>query len=344
MGSIRNFIVSWGIGTLLASIGLILFEGGLGSYSALRLPSPWLVPETASTKRPRLTDLVASNGTIISDVDWLLDFAIVAHAKCATSKLMRLLSALDDVQMPPNELHALRFNRPHDLVKIMYELPEGNFKRGYKAPNDLTWLDSVVALRKFWPRAKLVVGIRHPVKLLESFINYIVRKGHEEKALRILNSTRSLPAEILMHVNMAKLGKTEMDLEESLLLSVMGQPAVKHPYMPNKVFVYDVSQLFVDQANLKRNTIFREDLRRYLDLREAPKEEKPRKTSKNYHYKIDICEEQHSQLRSRTMDVSRVASMWLRKYFLPHPDVMVSCPDHINEILLTWLEDPCMST
>jgi hypothetical protein len=41
------------------------------------------------------------------------------------------------------------------------------------------------------------------------------------------------------------------------------------------------------------------------------------------------------------MEVGISASKWIRQYFLDQPDVIVSSRERFEEILLTWLEDPC---
>jgi len=35
------------------------------------------------------------------------------------------------------------------------------------------------------------------------------------------------------------------------------------------------------------------------------------------------------------------ASTWIREYFMDHPKVVVSSPDHFRELLLDWHQDPC---
>jgi len=57
---------------------------------------------------------------------------------------------------------------------------------------------------------------------------------------------------------------------------------------------------------------------------------------------IDICEDRYRMLRSELMKNAREASEWIRTYFLVHPDVTVSCPEHFVELLKKWMTDPCV--
>ena len=63
------------------------------------------------------------------------------------------------------EVKALRYNRPAAMVSMMYALPAGPYKRGYKAPNDIRTPEALEAFRKYWPNVKLIIGVRHPGKM-----------------------------------------------------------------------------------------------------------------------------------------------------------------------------------
>jgi hypothetical protein len=115
--------------------------------------------------------------------------------------------------------------------------------------------------------------------------------------------------------------------------------------IPNKVFLYDVSQL--SDKNQTRNAIFRRDLSDFIGLR-APLDPLPKSNKDHREHKmeaaIDICDDEFVQLRSELVEVGISASKWIREYFLDHPDVMVSSRERFEEILMTWLEDPCAET
>jgi hypothetical protein len=109
--------------------------------------------------------------------------------------------------------------------------------------------------------------------------------------------------------------------------------------------LYDVSQL--SDKNQTRNAIFRRDLSDFIGLR-APLDILPESHKDHREHKreaaIDICDDEFVQLRSELMEVGISASKWIREYFLDHLDVVVSSRERFEEILMTWLEDPCAET
>lgn len=136
-----------------------------------------IIPKTTAApqeQRPPLSKLIDEDaGTIIGDVSFLLDFAIVGHSKTATTQHMNWLADHPEVQMYHHEVHSLKNSRPAEFVSLMYDLKPGSqYKRGYKAPNDIHYDQSMDALRKYWPDAGLIVGVRHPVKWFASYYNF----------------------------------------------------------------------------------------------------------------------------------------------------------------------------
>jgi hypothetical protein len=84
-----------------------------------------------------------------------------------------------DVQMHRYELHALQTGQPAEMVRIMYELEPGfRYKRGYKAPRDITNAKALLAFAKYFPTTKLIIGLRHPVLWFQSFYNFRIRGGY----------------------------------------------------------------------------------------------------------------------------------------------------------------------
>lgn len=149
------------------------------------------------------------------------------------------------------------------------------------------------------------------------------------------------------------MGKTDRESDEEMaLLNAMGKEGLEwddiHPLkgwrdipkVTNEVFLFEVSQPF-DRDDERRDA-FREDLSRFVGLNRSLDPIKIRsREGGNFHYVIDICEAQFDDLRAELMNVSVAASRWVREYFLPLPDVYVSSPDRFNEILMTWMTDPC---
>lgn len=129
--------------------------------------------EEAFESRPPLHKLIGDfQKNITGDVQSLMDFAIIGHSKCATTAHLRWIRDHPQVTMYNKEVHSLRYGRPAEMASLMYAMPAGDYKRGYKAPNDIRTPSALDSLRTYWPRTKLVIGVRHPVKWFESYYNY----------------------------------------------------------------------------------------------------------------------------------------------------------------------------
>jgi hypothetical protein len=119
--------------------------------------------------RPKLTDLIVdTREKITGDVRPLLDFAILGHAKCATSFLMQWLAVHPEVQIWKEEVCDLYDRQPAGLVSRLYkELAEGGqYNRGFKCPGHFS-RRSLSYFQKYFPRTHLIVGLRHPIRWFE---------------------------------------------------------------------------------------------------------------------------------------------------------------------------------
>jgi hypothetical protein len=168
----------------------------LAAFHAPRLPSTI----THVNNRLPLDQLVdPHNNTIIGDVQFLLDFSIIGFGKCGTSTMMHWLAGHDEVQSFRKEVWDLVGSRPDKLIRRLYQdLPSGNYKRGYKvrscpflrifpdsvfffgsrgnccplfcdkSPGEITQGHVLDCYRTLFPKTKLIVGVRHPVRWFES--------------------------------------------------------------------------------------------------------------------------------------------------------------------------------
>jgi hypothetical protein len=299
--------------------------------------------------RPPLSALVGDNAfDIKQDVQFLMDFAIVGHPKTATSTTLRWLESHNEVQVHSAELNTLGVGTPTDHVRALYNLTAGSqYKRGYKAPRDIGNRKALQALYNYWPKTKLIVGLRHPVSWFQSFYNFRLRHGFDmPPAETLLGKCRPETYQIstdeaLFHIHLSNLGKTNRSAtaEEKLLEAPQYKVFKNLPRAPNPVFLYEISQLH--DANQTRADLYRSDLQAYLGLRqpldpvEGPEEENQIKV-------FDICEENYSEIRAELMKHAKAASVWIREYFLGHPDVTVSSQEHFKELLVKWMIDPCL--
>lgn len=120
---------------------------------------------------PPLDRLVNNQDKITGSVDWLLDFAILGHAKCATTYLMNWLRQHESIQMHDREVCDLNNRQPASLVRKLYtELAPGeDYLRGYKCPGHFS-REPLRYFRQYFKNTKLIVGLRHPVRWFERYV------------------------------------------------------------------------------------------------------------------------------------------------------------------------------
>jgi len=308
---------------------------------------------------PGLDALVASNGRdIIGDVQHLLDFVIAGHAKTGTSSLMTWLSNHPQVYIRPHEVQSnLKVGRPEHLVRELHRLFPGGYgrKRGYKAPNEIHFRTSIRLYAKYWPKTKIVVGVRHPVSWFNSWHNFRVNNDVETPPPEDFVDKESLPTFLRFHENLSLLGKTGLSHEEKLLLgdsrrvmtleeeNVILEKLGLNPFdttaVPNQVFLYDIKQ--ADSTNSEISETFRRDLSNFLDISMIP--DQPKKntmTRKNF----DICDEKYLPLREKLVAQGQIMSQWILSYFIKHPDVIISSPSYFEQLVMSWGRDPCNKT
>jgi hypothetical protein len=142
---------------------------------------------TTNEDWPPLSSLIGDmDKNITGDVQFLLQFAIIGFPKCGTSTLMRLLANEKQVQMYHKEIRSLKNGHPAELVKILYDLPQGSeYIRGFKDPVDIISWQSFPYFQKLWPKTKLIVGVRHPIKLFESWVRTLKTEEFLRRVSRI---------------------------------------------------------------------------------------------------------------------------------------------------------------
>ena len=357
-GGSRKFVYL-GLGMLALLLCWVWWPQKAFSFAFHNGPPPSGVVSTtaaaasSSTKhtnilRPILEDLIGDNDTDVkTDVQFLLDYAIIGHSKCATSAQQKWLRQHPEILMYDHEVRSLKHSKPAEMVRLMYDLggwepnnkTDRPIKRGYKAPNDIR-SPALIYLHQYWPRTKLIVGVRHPVTWFESYYNFNSRQGGHPMGPAENLIGDKLPDHARFHVHLSRLGKTPLadPRERELLGASDNDPPVR---MENPVFLYDVSQPF--DAREGRDEIYRKDLQEFLDLTAPlpPIKTRSKTSSRNYHYAIDICEEKYRELRAQLVEDGTTAAAWIAEYFLPLADVTVSSPQHFQETLNSWSTDPC---
>ena len=118
------------------------------------------IPNGEVFQRPPLDSILDDeNDNIIGDPGFLLDVAVIGFGKCGTSTMMDWIGTHPHVRAFPQEVWDLTDHRVSNFIRRLYtELEPGPFLHGYKAPQDITQDRILDLYRKYWPRAKLIVG------------------------------------------------------------------------------------------------------------------------------------------------------------------------------------------
>lgn len=327
-------------------------------------------------RRPRLSSLLADsrrqfvrggrNQTILGDVQFLLDFAIVGFPKCGTSSMSALLGAHPQVQIHKREMQYLSLSKPADAIWHLYtklgvqtagdDDDDHYYVRGYKSPFDVTNrhvkgpYGAMDYIRQYFSTTKLIVGVRHPVRWFESFYNFRLQRGVYVPKPNHLIKRQSHGFGVQQanfHVYLAALGLVNMTspFQTTLRRQFPQQLQTLPPPISNDVFFYDMQQLA--DGNTTRSDLFLHDLQTFLGLepimslpmvqRNAGKVKQPQL---DY---IDICDSKYNQLRRELLHVSKQASTWIRTYWLHADKVYYSSREYLEELLQSWMQDPCPS-
>jgi hypothetical protein len=293
-----------------------------------------------------------------------LDFLIAGFPKCGTTTLSYAFQAHKQTDISNEERCDIEGKigpdgRPEfaNLQDIIGDLStDPKIKRGVKCPSSLKFHRTLSMLTLSPPGTKLIIGVRHPVRFLESFYNYRVSiwytKGLKVKGLKgpippleTLTSGREwmgvTTKNARFEVFLLQLGKTNMTLEDIENLKVVRNMAV----VPNsfKVFLYSLEQL--DDANATRREGFERQLASFLNVKyplNIGHKNKNNFVGQNgYNETIDICDSKYDKLREELVYQGGKSQMWLRNKFLESPDVTVANRGHFLQTIQDWESDPC---
>lgn len=331
-----------------------------------------------SHRRPPLDSLIDKDGNITGDVQFLLDFAIVGFGKCGTSTLMHLLAQHAEVACFRQEIWELIHSRPAQLVQLLYKNfpPSPHLKRGYKCPAEITEPHILDYYRKFWPRTKLIVGIRHPIWWFQSLYNFRVQNLqpndppmlHPNKlvgrcywGMQMTCTERANFAYQLLRLGKQNGPSSNSRKRAPTNLSRLVESIVGHfpktwynvsavPYHPNPVFLYETTQLHENQDQ------FLGDLSAFLGLTTSPLSGPIPSIQPGYSWqnaslqaskdalKISICHDEYRPVRRELLRLAKQTSEWILTDFYDAPTVVVSDKHRFGRILEAWKSDPCESS
>lgn len=256
------------------------------------------------------------------------------------------------------------------LQEALSELPASpHVKRAIKCPSSVYHAySSIVRMEHNAPDAKFVIGLRHPVLMLESYYNYRVTELYDRRNNTNEPMEEIPPLDRLIGLDkewkgvstestdfktyLLQFGKTKIathDLQHmshswnTLAEKRRNNMAIK----PNRlaIFLYTVDQL-EDAGDVERSNAFRSGLQHFLGLETSLKpvghENLNRFVGKSAHREtVNICLPKYNSMRRVLLMQGSRSAEWIETEFIHSPDVTVANRDHFLSSIRSWSVDPC---
>ena len=288
------------------------------------------------------------------------DFVIAGFPKCGTTTLLKAFAAHQETDMAQHEQCSVAAPHKPDarvlkdldrtLATLLSSDNNNNMKRSFKCPTTMYNYKSISRMEKHSPQAQYVIGMRHPVEMLQSFYNYRIteiKERHLDEPIPSLDevlesgtpwkgvSLQSTRFELFL----MQLGKTAISVDQlNDLVGLNYELAVK----PSRaqVFLYTVDQL--EDADQTRSESFRSTLQSFLGLHQPIAAFGVENKNHLAHAEsIDICDAQWASARAKLVEQGAQTAKWLREVFIHSTDVVVGNQEHFVKTLETWSVDPC---
>jgi hypothetical protein len=316
------------------------------------------------TRHAHFSSWFENNGTGNLKIDAdakgpILDFVIAGFPKCGTTTLEANLGyyapmPIADVCVPATQAVYYAYKnwpKSHGQEKIL---------RGTKCPK---YIYNMKEISRYLPKAKTIVGIRHPVLWFQSFWNMLAgnyKRFESESPYNMTQpctkgrkcSNRCPGGELLcvyraeFHVALASYGKTPLTDQERLYLApshYYGGANIPNDQVRNPIFLYE-------QTELKQEYVW-EDLANYLGIPQVKHDRyvssHGRNATKWKPNRMDICLPEYDDFRKLMMPIAHEMSIWFCDYFIQvakdpsRPDVVVSRPDRFCQVVRNYTNDPC---
>jgi hypothetical protein len=289
------------------------------------------------------------------------DFIVAGFPKCGTTTLLKAFAAHDETAMAASEQCAIASPqqadaRVHKLLDATLQTLDAdlNIKRAFKCPTAMYNYKSIARMERHSPKAKFVIGMRHPVLMLQSFYNYrvteIKEKGLDEP-IPTLNEvlTGSTPwkgvsmQSTRFELFLMQMGKTDVSSDQMQDLMAQNYDLAIKP-TKFSVFLYTVDQL--EDADEARSHNLRAEMQNYLGLGKPIQpfghENKNHAVGDAAHSEsISICDSQWSSVRKTLIEQGAATAIWIKTHFIHSEDVFVANPEHFVATLESWGTDPC---
>jgi len=295
-----------------------------------------------------------------------IHFAIYGFPKTGTTTLLNALNRHPEIYMPSSEfcqLHQKGGERSwnNHLLKYSRESIQTISKQkcGIKCPAFVRLPSATEHLLQISNNARLIIGLRHPVKWFQSFYNYRVWEHFKynmsnletipkpfelmngRKHWRVVTTALARYEEYLMQLDKVTLTKEET-YEMQNGTHFWPRRIVSNNY---KVFLYIDEQL--KDKNKQRRLKLQFDLQLYLGLNRPIYDFGKMKSNSNqdwYKEYIDICDTQYSKIRDELLQQTVKTTRWIKNKFIKSDDVYVSGKDFFLSTLDSFNEDPCTVT
>lgn len=289
------------------------------------------------------------------------DFVLAGFPNTGTSALIQQLETHPDIDMSPMEqciavsptISDSRFQEALQ-ANLQPMSADAHVRRSFQCATTLYNYRSLNGIATHNPNTKLVIGLQHPIKMMQSLYNQRVADAYEQKREGEIPSLDDIVLagqpwmgvslhSIRFDLFLLQLGKTFMTAEQL-------QEMIDQPYdlaiTPNSfpVFLYTAEQL--EHSTLVQTQAFRTTLQVFLGLK-APIETSSSAvtdTTPLYPESIDICDEKYSSVRKRIAQLGATMAEWIREEFLNSNDVVVADQPHFLQSMNKWGKDPCRTT
>lgn len=296
-----------------------------------------------------------------------LSFLVAGYPKAGTTSLLYAFKRHNQTIIPSREVCGVSSRRGLDKVgrelKEAFATSSGSATTtsssndatiaGVKCPQAISSPPGLQHLVEYAPELKLIVGLRHPVRLFESYYNYRITSMHDkgiqkfeappiESLIGAENSWKDVSTDTSrFELGLQQLGK--VPLSKHQMKTLKSKHRVVAP-VPFHVFLYTMEQ--IADHDKARSTKFGEDMQSFLGLSEPIVFTHENKNhfvgAKKHPETIDICEPRYDDLRQLLVSQGNTTQKWIKEKFLKSPDVFVGgSTHHFNELLSTWANDPC---